>query len=241
MESERFKYWNIDDGDSTFDKLHTIDPKNFLITASMVPEVFGWGCKGRSTKHYVELFKGNIVKETPTDFEQSCFDYGHRSEPLAANEFLDTYKQYVGIKPGFIFHPEIPWLGASPDLFCVEDHSFVQFNFTSPLNIINVEVKAPFLKKIPEINSNIPIRNIIQVQVQMACTGLKETLLYIWSETNRSCWRVPRNEKFIEDIIHNLRLFKRLVETDYKLPFRGSLKKNLENSLVPVVNSITRF
>lgn len=105
-------------------------------------------------------FKGNIAT-----------DYGTENEPNAVEDYKMESGNDVEDAP-FVVHPELNWLGASPDGY-VNDNKLL-------------EIKCPFGKRHEQDdNAFTPIEEqphyMAQMQYQMFCTGRFECDFYQWS------------------------------------------------------------
>lgn len=157
-------------------------------------------------------FTGNIATE-----------YGQLNEPMALLCFINKYG-YAVDEVGFYVHPDYAWLGASPD--------GIFENNMGEMCIL--EIKCPFGLR----NDLIPQFKTIgqqphyyaQLQVEMACTGLKQTYFYQWSPHGDSLEIVPFNHVWFNDAVVKLFAFYELYLHELKN------KKHLE-PLVPEIDT----
>ena len=145
-------------------------------------------------------FTGNIATE-----------YGQLNEPMALLGFVNKYGYPVN-EVGFCVHPDYSWLGASPD--------GIFENNMGEMCIL--EIKCPFGLR----NDLTPQFKTIeqqphyyaQLQLEMACTGLKQTYFYQWSQHGDSLEIVPFNRVWFNDAVIKLFAFYELYLHELKNP-----------------------
>ncbi len=134
-------------------------------------------------------FTGNIATE-----------YGTLHEPMALLGFLNKYGYPVD-EVGFFVHPDYKWLGASPDGIFVN-----AFGESCIL-----EIKCPYglrnepLAQFKSIDTQ--QHYYAQLQIEMACTGLKQAYFYQWSQYADSLEIVTFNKAWFDDAIIKLLAF----------------------------------
>ena len=133
-------------------------------------------------------FTGNIATE-----------YGSMNEPLAMLGYTLKTGHAVN-EVGFFVHPVYEWLGASPDgIVNTANGEFI------------LEIKCPFGLRndlFPEFKSiEAQPHYYAQLQLEMACTGIKETHFYQWNKHGDSLEIVPFCQKWFDDAIHKLYAF----------------------------------
>lgn len=133
-------------------------------------------------------FTGNIATE-----------YGSMNEPLAMLGYTLKTGHAVN-EVGFFVHPVYEWLGASPDGIVNTEYGDVI-----------LEIKCPFSLRndlLPEFKSvEKQPHYYAQLQLEMACTGIKETHFYQWNQHGDSLEIVPFCQKWFDDAIHKLYAF----------------------------------
>jgi putative phage-type endonuclease len=133
-------------------------------------------------------FTGNIATE-----------YGSMNEPLAMLGYTLKTGNAVN-EVGFFVHPVYEWLGASPDGIVNTEYGYVI-----------LEIKCPFSLRndlLPEFKSiEQQPHYYAQLQLEMACTGIKETHFYQWNKHGDSLEIVPFCQKWFDDAIHKLYAF----------------------------------
>ena len=157
-------------------------------------------------------FNGNIATE-----------YGSLHEPLAQMEFV-TKHGYAVHEVGFYVHPDYSWIGASPD-------GIFENNMGEQCIL---EIKCPFGLR----NDLTPQFKTIeqqphyyaQLQLEMACTGLKQTYFYQWSQHGDTLEIVPFNKLWFNDAVIKLFAFYELYLHELKN------KKHLE-PLIPEIDT----
>jgi len=143
-------------------------------------------------------FTGNIATE-----------YGTLHEPMALLGFLNKYGYPVD-EVGFFVHPDYKWLGASPDGIFVN-----AFGESCIL-----EIKCPYgLRNEPFAQfKSIDTQQhyYAQLQIEMACTGLKQAYFYQWNEYCDSLEIVPFDSEWFNAALPKLRLFYELFLSEIK-------------------------
>jgi putative phage-type endonuclease len=114
--------------------------------------------------------------------------WGKEMEPRAREEYEEHSGSIVACT-GFWVHPELDWLGASPDGLIGSD-GLVEIKCTS---------KPP---------AAIPDHYRVQMIVQMAVTGREWCDLWSWAGPERTCLRLQRNIATETVVIDALRIFK---------------------------------
>lgn len=134
-------------------------------------------------------FTGNIATE-----------YGSLHEPMALLGFVNKYGYAVN-EVGFYVHPDYAWLGASPDGV---------FENSKGEECL-LEIKCPFSLRNEPLPQFKPLAEqphyYAQLQLEMACTGLKQTYFYQWSQYADSLEIVTFNKAWFDDAIIKLLAF----------------------------------
>ena len=143
-------------------------------------------------------FTGNVATE-----------YGTLHEPLALMDYFGKTGNMVE-ECGFFVHPEIDWLGASPDGLVGEDGL--------------IEVKCPFglrNKKGDELKFKAAADQphyYAQMQMEMACTGRDWCDFYQWSKHGDSLERVWFDPQWFADSLPALEAFYNLYLSELDNP-----------------------
>lgn len=196
----RFLY-NAPPHSNLWNQLHEPSASMPFFTASSVANIFGFGFQSR--KAYFESFRK--PKIAANKFLQTMLDYGNANEENAWRQFLadsnyELYQNQLGI---YSAGPESPWLLATPDA--------IGFN---GIAWHLVELKCPYSRKIPQDVDEVPLKYVLQLQIQMHCFRFPDMnsvawgKLYFWSETEDSCFTVTYNKDLMEMVIKELRLFR---------------------------------
>ncbi len=145
-------------------------------------------------------FNGNIATE-----------YGTLHEPIAIMDYINKTGCVID-EVGFIVHPEHEWLGASPDGIATNLHDQKYI----------LEVKCPFGLRndlLPEFKSlEQQPHYYAQVQIEMACTGIKQAHFYQWNKYGDSLEIVTFNQEWFDDAIVKLYKFYELYLYELKNP-----------------------
>lgn len=116
-------------------------------------------------------------------------DWGNRSETTARANYETATGDFV-VQTGFWVHPELDWLGASPDGFVGTEGM--------------VELKCP--NELPE---SIPPHYEIQMRVQMAATERAWCDFFAWTPAGSYLSRIERDAGIESDLIARLDVFYR--------------------------------
>ena len=151
--------------------------------------------------HNVESeFTGNIATE-----------YGSLNEPIAQLDYTNKTGNLVH-ECGFFVHPEHEWLGASPDGIAtnLNDQKYI------------LEVKCPFGLRndlLPEFKSlEQQPHYYAQVQIEMACAGIKQAHFYQWNKYGDSLEIVTFNKAWFENALVKLFAFYEFYLHELKNP-----------------------
>lgn len=129
------------------------EARNTMITASDFAQALGCGKFGTQKQFYQ---KKCGYEEVPFDSFGAALKWGVKYEPVACDAY--AYKNGVTMHEfGLLRHPEIEWVGASPDGI-------------TELGVM-VEIKCPFKRK---ITGEIPMQYYYQMQGQLDVCGLRE-------------------------------------------------------------------
>jgi len=211
--------------------------KQFVFTASNIPNIFGYGYETRQT-----YFKRLSQKtELPANrFVDEMREEGNRCESLAA----DLFENLSGIrliKTGLWPHATLPWLAASPDRG-VDTNAFVtslklqcnpKFGLPSacegPFDTI-MEIKtrtkgyAPF-----KPGDDGFIKFWLQMQTQMQCTGARYCIYYGYSDfcdVGHEIWVVERDdEQWFGVMLPEIRHFKGCLDHGSEITFKRNKTK----------------
>ncbi len=145
-------------------------------------------------------FKGNIATE-----------YGQLNEPMALLGFVNKYGYAVN-EVGFYVHPDYSWLGASPD-------GIFENNMGEQCIL---EIKCPFGLRndlLPEFKSlEQQPHYYAQVQIEMACTGIKQAHFYQWNKYADSLEIITFNKAWFDEAVVKLFAFYELYLHELKNP-----------------------
>jgi len=134
-------------------------------------------------------FNGNIATE-----------YGSLNEPIAQLAYTTKTGNLVN-ECGFSVHPEHDWLGASPD-------GIFENNMGEQCIL---EIKCPFGLRNELLPQFKPLAEqphyYAQVQIEMACTGIKQSHFYQWNKYGDSLEIVTFNQEWFDDAIIKLLAF----------------------------------
>lgn len=193
MEQQRSKEW--------FEK------RKHKVTGSQAGAILGlspWKSREEVMQDwlYGSKFKGNAATE-----------YGTFHEEYA----LADFEQSMGVKveeTGFHIHPELDWLGASPDGLVGDDAV--------------VEIKCPFGKR-DDLNPEFkPLAEqshyYAQVQIEMACTGRNKCYFYQWNRHAAVCELVEFDQRWFD-------ISKILLE-DFIIEFEERKKETTSDEMI---------
>ena len=187
------------------------------VTGSMVGAILGvnpWATPDDAMRTMVRShfgaeseFTGNIATE-----------YGVMNEPNAIID-LEITRGYDVEEVGFIVHPELDWLGASPDGFIKSDSV--------------VEIKCPFGKRHDVDPNFLPAIDqphyYAQTQIEMYCSQREWCYFYQWSPYGDKLESYQLDQEWIDENIPKLKAFYDQFLIECKDP---------EKYLAPLVKSV---
>jgi putative phage-type endonuclease len=187
------------------------------VTGSMVGAILGlnpWTTPDDAMRTMVRShfgaeseFTGNIATE-----------YGVMNEPNAIID-LEITRGYDVEEVGFIVHPELDWLGASPDGFIKSDSV--------------VEIKCPFGKRHDVDPNFLPAieqpHYYAQTQIEMYCSQREWCYFYQWSPYGDKLESYQLDQEWIDENIPKLKAFHDQFLIEFKDP---------EKYLAPLVKSV---
>lgn len=148
----------------------------------------------------------------PSEFEGNpATEYGNRMEPIAAGEYVFESTLPVDLDQKFVIHPDIDWLGATPDGLVGDDGL--------------LEIKCPYsLRNGGEFKTIIEQPHYYaQIQVQLFCTGRK------WCDFlqrdglgGRKVERVEFDQSYIDAIMPILVAFYGRYLTEREMPIAAA-------------------
>ena len=149
--------------------------------------------------------------------DNMIMEYGRNHENLAMLDYMSKTGN-VPEECGFIVHPDIPWLGASPDGLIGDDTV--------------LEIKAPWKyrnKKDPDMENIFSVNlshYMVQVQIEMACSVRPLAHFYQWGQ-----WKNPaggiRTYDRLEYVVFNKGWFEHVLPQ--LAAFRVRFLKELDN------------
>lgn len=140
----------------------------------------------RNAKGAESEFQGNAATEWGTF---------HESQALA--DMRDFHDIQGTENTGFFIHPEINWLGCTPDGFTTDDAV--------------IEIKCPYSKrndKNPDFKTlKEQPHYYAQVQYEMFCSGKQKAFFYQWSPADDLVEEVAFDKSFIDETLPKLEAF----------------------------------
>jgi len=131
------------------------------VTASKLKDVMAKGKSGeaKTRRDYrIQLVTERLTGLPVESYKNAAMEHGTLTEPLARMAY-ESYTGRMVFEHGFIKHPMVEWLGASPDGF-VDDKG-------------GVEIKCPYNSAVhvETITSGVPSEHIAQIQGCMWVSG----------------------------------------------------------------------
>jgi len=166
------------------------------VTGSMVGAILGLdpNCtRDEAMRRMVRAAHG-----APSEFVGNiATGWGQTHEQEAKEDF--QYKCGFEVKPApFVVHPDLPWLGASPDGYIRGD--------------MLLEIKCPF--GLRDHAAPVPFKTIedqphyyAQMQVQLFVTGREACLFWQWTPNDNALSRVDFNQDWINQNLPKLQAF----------------------------------
>lgn len=146
---------------------------------------------------------GRLTGDLPPKGETQAMKMGHRLEPVIARLYIDETEDRILEDPGEFTiqrHPDFPWLHATVDRFVVEVVLASEPREERGYGVL--EEKAPGAHMADDWAEGIPLSVQIQIQHQLAVTGLEwgsaAALIggqqFVWGD-------VERNQPFIDELL----------------------------------------
>ena len=161
------------------------------ITGSMVGAVLGVNPHAKRKDALREKVRERLGAER--EFQgNAATEYGTRHEPDA----LAAYSEHIGldvIEVGLMVHPELDWIGASPDGLVGDGDEGL------------VEIKCPFSKELYNLGDK-PMY-YAQIQLQLAVTGRKWCDFVVWTPETIAIERVDADPHWLADNMETLLAF----------------------------------
>jgi hypothetical protein len=232
--SSRWRDWIQDQGSAKWKELHEIGPhKQFIVTASMVPNILGYGYISRNIIY--KAWVGESILPKPDSFSQTAMNWGTKHEVDAVNTFKNNISLRMAmLKPGLIRAKKQDWMAASLDRLVLFEEGGKQYKF-------NLECKCPYKAKIPQKKEELAYRLLLQVQFQMYCSDLGVSVVVYWSYTEFSIWIIIRDDVLIDKIINLIEDFKESVENKDLLQSTKRVKKSLNDLLEQSRKQVIKF
>ena len=165
------------------------------LTASMFAAAAGIGPTSRQAAwrrfFKLETFDGN-----------EATDWGEKHEADALREYRERVMPHSElVMSGFVVHPEIPWLGCSPDVLVDA--------------ICLGEVKCPFSQ---QLYDGVPPYYMAQMQGQMEITNRDFCDFIVWTPEQMSVERISRDRQYWQWMYEKLAEFWIYVEAGIEPP-----------------------
>lgn len=171
---------------------------------------------------YEREFKSNVAT-----------DYGTANEQTATTALEMFHLTAPVVETGFHVHPDLEWLGASPDGLLREDGL--------------VEIKCPYGQR----DKNPPVFKPLlemphyyaQTQIEMFCTGRKWVVFYQWSPNGDKYEEHLLNQEWLDENIPKLKAFydSYLIEREMPNAQRYLEPKHKETTDKLVVDLVDEF
>lgn len=188
----RFRHFYLSQDSEEWKDLHDPTYKPWQFSASIIADIVGLGYKPACTRW--KLMKGLLTPEN-TNY---VFEYGKRNEAIALRNFYHKHPELVGVQPGYLHDAEYDFLTASLDNIAV----------TPQGNLLNVEVKCPFNQEIPMTASEIKNQWLIQINMQMRVSGIRTSVLTIWTPAACKDYLILYNENLANHLIQRVLEFR---------------------------------
>lgn len=173
------------------------DARRGKVTASVAAAILGVGPNGWLWAY------NQICGEGQADNRHMAWGREHEAE---ARLDYEVASGYCVEQTGFWVHPQLDWLGASPDGLINDDGL--------------VEIKCP-----GEVPSEVPAHHAIQMRVQLACTERKWCDYYVWTTGVTFCAALTRDLVIEASILGQLaEFYETYVRTNTPPPRRRPCK-----------------
>lgn len=140
--------------------------------------------------------------------------WGQILEPVIRAHYVEKNQVAVYVPPTSLFHPELPWLRATPDGIVVENGTW---QYVAP------QVKSVGLRMAPRWEDGPPEEYVIQAVVEMAVTNLDRLDFAVLIGAQKYEQHIVHRDAELESLVlQQLRDFWRLVEIDQQPEVDGS-------------------
>jgi putative phage-type endonuclease len=137
---------------------------------------------------------------TEDDAKGPQLEYGLRMEEPAAQWWSDTTGLSLTPSPGLVRHPEVDWLCATPDRIIPAQKSHEDGAWEG-------KTASAFKKEYWEYG--IPEAYMVQIQMQLACTGLQWASCGVIIAPDFKWMHIERNQSFIDATLELLDAWRR--------------------------------
>ena len=142
--------------------------------------------------------------------------WGRQHEAVAVRLFAKHNRQWPALECGIVKHPEFSSIGASPDRLLV--HTAL------PLQWLPLEIKCPYKRALPNSVEEIPLKWLMQVQVQLDCLQADKGVLYLWRPSGAVGFMVYRDDQFAAHYLATVKQFISWVEQPATAPVSRFVK-----------------
>jgi putative phage-type endonuclease len=168
------------------------------VSASSIADVMAKGKGITRHKYMVKLVAERLTGEVSESYSNDAMLHGVETEPLAKIAFENATQTLIE-KTGFWKHPEIEWLGVSPD-------GLISTNAVIECKCPNTTTHIDYI-----FEDRCPVEYYKQIQCQLWVTGRSKA--YFVSFDNR----LPeKNQLFIKEVLRDKELIKEM-ETEVLL------------------------
>ena len=219
--NEEWEYWLIEQHDDKWEELHA--PKSGIISASIVPDIVGFGYKSRMKRW--EICTG-LAMNLDDNFHMQR---GQLLEPKAIQRFYQKYPRFSPIgQPGPKKSKDFPWLHASLDHVFIDrvTKEFMLLEIKCPVTVPPASDEEDKLDPYSyqahleeEIkNEKIKVKYLIQMQIQMYCMGptMQKGILYLYTTKEQHAIVVPRDDEIINVLLTFIFIFQSQVMKNEK-------------------------
>lgn len=191
------------------------------IGASDAPAILGVS----AFKSALNIYTDKIGLVEPDEEESEAMEWGRRLEEPIARKYQETVHRPVWNDGdhAIVQHPDIPWMLATPDRYTRHDPGATGFPVPPATGDGALELKAVSFFKKEEWIDEPPLEYIVQVQHQLAVTGLQWGSIAVLIGGQRFRWAdIPRNDRFIAKLLEALDVFWQRVQRREPPPPAGT-------------------
>lgn len=200
------------------------DERSLRITSSNAYSLYTYySCRSDKPKDWKRKIMNIVI---PREFQTTATMHGIRSELPAINAYMRDFGKVV-VRCGLVVHPNIPWLGGSPDGIVINENKIIEVKCPEVGKNVPLEDMIPSLKYLTTTQRLLKKNHqyYAQVQMNMLILKCKQTDFIIYSAYEDKCYvqTIHFDEMFMRDVLYSLKevYFNAFLKYLYSSRFKG--------------------